>query len=319
MLTRREAVIGVAAAGAVALLHRAQAFAAAPMPRTKVNFQVPPGACDCHVHINGDPKRYPMIPTRNFTPDVATMEEMRQLFRALHIERAFIVQPSFYGTDNSCTLDQIQELGIKNARGMASVDLAKITDKELDQLDRGGIRALRVGLGPTVPEFTQRFQALVQRLKGRKWHLNTNIPLSIIDAVQDQVMASPVPIALDHFAGLQASRGLEQAGLATLLKLLKGGNVYVKLSRIHNISTQAPDYPDVVPLAKALIAANPQRMLWGSDWPHAGAEPRKPISQITPFVDVDDAHEFNMLPVWAPDPAQRKAILVDNPARLYGF
>jgi len=121
-------------------------------------------------------------------------------------------------------------------------------------------------------------------------------------------MVSPVPVVIDHFAAAQASRGVQQPGFEVLLNLLRSGRIYLKLSREHNISTQAPDYPDVAPLARALIAANPQRILWATDWPHVNG-PK----------GVDDGRIFNQFAVWVPDPAQRKTVLVDNPARLYGF
>jgi predicted TIM-barrel fold metal-dependent hydrolase len=129
-----------------------------------------------------------------------------------------------------------------------------------------------------------------------------------------------VPVVFDHFGGAQASLGIQETGFAVLLNLVRTGNAYVKISAPYNRSTQAPDYPDVAPLAKALLAANPDRLVWGTNWPHPGTRvPGHPIADITPFQMIDDGRVFNLLATWVPDAAQRKTILVDNPARLYGF
>jgi predicted TIM-barrel fold metal-dependent hydrolase len=126
-------------------------------------------------------------------------------------------------------------------------------------------------------------------------------------------------VVFDHFGGAQAALGVDQPGFGTLLKLVKSGKAYVKISAPYRSSTKAPDYPDVAPLAKALIAANLQRIVWGSDWPHPGPAPGGNATAIAPLYQIDDGRVLNQLPVWAPDAAQRKTILVENPARLYGF
>jgi predicted TIM-barrel fold metal-dependent hydrolase len=130
-----------------------------------------------------------------------------------------------------------------------------------------------------------------------------------------------VTVVFDHFGGPQASLGLEQPGFATLLNLVQTGKAYVKLSGAYRSSTKAPNYPDVAPFAKALIAANPQRILWGSDWPHPDSTqvPGRKFSDIAPLYQIDDGALMNQLPVWAPDAATRKMILVENPVKLYGF
>ena len=129
-----------------------------------------------------------------------------------------------------------------------------------------------------------------------------------------------MPVVFDHFAGTQAAPGVEQPGFSSLLNLLHSGKAYVKISAPYRSSTQSPDYPDVAPIAKALVAANPQRILWGSDWPHPGIPvPGRSNSEITPFFQIDDGRVLNFLPKWVPDAAVRKTILVENPAKLYGF
>jgi predicted TIM-barrel fold metal-dependent hydrolase len=143
----------------------------------------------------------------------------------------------------------------------------------------------------------------------------------MIVAIKDLVAASPVPVVFDHFGGAQAELGLSQPGFSELLDLVKSGKAHVKISGAYRSSKQAPDYSDMVPLAQALIAANAERIVWGSDWPHPDSTitPGRKATDLAPLYQIDDGRLFDQLPVWAPDAAIRKAILVDNPARLYGF
>jgi predicted TIM-barrel fold metal-dependent hydrolase len=145
--------------------------------------------------------------------------------------------------------------------------------------------------------------------------------MAVIEALKDLVVAAPVPIVFDHFGGAQASMGIGQPGFSTLLDLVQKGKAYVKVSAPYRSSTEAPDYPDAAPLAKALIAANPGRVLWGTDWPHPDSAPTasRKATDLAPRLKVDDGSILNLLPVWAPDAATRTRILVDNPAKLYGF
>ena len=316
-LTRRDALIGAATFGA-AMLGRGvkSAFAVASQPMTRITFNVPRGATDCHTHII-DPRRFPFAATRGYTPEAASVEEHRALHRALGTDRSVIVQPSFYGTDNRCTLDAVKSLG-SSARCLVVVE-DDISDAALNEMDRAGARGIRIFLGQTPADARKRLQTAARQVGNRKWHINTALQPSALEPLDAQIMATPVPIVFDHFAGAQASLGTQQAGFGILLNLLRMGKVYVKLSRIHNISTQAPDYPDVAPIAKALIAANPQRILWGTDWPHAGPGGVSNVKEITPLFQLDDGRVFNQLAAWAPDPAQCNTILVENPQRLYGF
>ncbi len=307
MLTRRQAMFG--AVGALK----------APQPATKVNFDVPPNACDCHTHIFADPARFPFSPARTYTPEPALPEEMAALHRALGIARVVIVTPSVYGTDNSATIYGIKARG-RTARGIAVI-AERTPERDLDALAAGGIRGIRLNLataGPTDPaEGRRRFQAAAGRMKGRGWHIQIYAGLPVVAGLKDLVLESSVPVVFDHFGGAQAALGAEQPGFADLVELVRSGKAYVKISGAYRASKLAPDYPDVVPLAKALIAANPDRVLWGTDWPHPDpAAGRDRVSQPLP---IDDGRLLNQLPVWAPDPAIRKKILADNPARLYGF
>lgn len=324
MISRRNVLIGAAATAAAAFSGRATSvLAKASQPVTPVNFDVPPGACDCHTHIFGDSARFPFAPGRTYTPEPASVDEVRALRRALHTSRVVIVQPSVYGTDNACTLDAVSQLG-SSARGVAVID-DQLRESTLDEMSRGGVRGIRLNLetgGVTDSAVArQRFQRAVERIRGRNWHIQIFTRLSVIEGINDLVMKAAVPVVFDHFGGAQASLGIQQAGFAALVNLVRTGNAYVKISAPYLASTQTPDYPDVALLAKTLVAANPERVVWATNWPHPDSSqaPGRRTTDIAPLRRIDDGRVINQLAVWVPDPAQRKTILVENPARLYGF
>jgi predicted TIM-barrel fold metal-dependent hydrolase len=316
MPTRREVLIGAIAGRVI--------FARASQPATPVNFAIPAHACDCHTHIVGGADRFPFSPGRTYTPETALPEEMSALHRALGIERVVIVTPSVYGTDNSATLYGMKARGA-TARGVAVID-EKTPESDLDAMGKAGVHGIRLNLataGPADPAVgRQRFQEAAGRLKGRRgWHIQVYAGLAVVSAIKDLVLDSPVPVVFDHFGGARSALGIEQPGFADLLDLVRRGKAYVKLSGAYRASTLAPDCPDVLPLAKALIAANADRIVWGTDWPHPTTTTpsgRRP-TDVTPMLQIDDGRLLNQLAVWAPDAAIRKKILADNPARLYGF
>ena len=320
MLTRRKLLIG-GVAGSVQL-HARGTWAKAAQPSTVVNFDVPAGACDCHTHIHGDVKTYPMFAGRTYTPEEALPEEMAQLHKALRMQRVVIVTPSIYGTDNAATLYGMKARG-NDARGVAVIG-DKTTESELDAMGKAGVRGIRLNLatgGTNDPSVgRQRLQAAIERMKARNLHIQMYTNLAMISAIKDIVLASRLPVVIDHFGGAQAKKGIEQPGFADLLELVRAGKAYVKISAAYRSSTQEPDYADVTPLAKALIAANPDRIVWGTDWPHPhGSRPGYKPTDISPFFPIDDGRLLNQLPMWAPDAGVRRKILVENPVRLYGF
>jgi len=320
-LTRRSILLASIAAG-VSMPNRT-AFATAAQPSTPVNFDVPAGACDCHTHIHGDPEKFPFFSGRVYTPELASPEEMSALHKALHIERVVIVTPSVYGTDNSATLFGMKARGA-SARGVSVID-DKTPESDLDAMGKAGIRGIRLNLatgGVSDPAVGRpRFQAAVERVKNRNWHIQLFTSLAMISAIRDLVAASPVPVVFDHFGGAQAALGPEQPGFSDLLELVKSGKAYVKISGAYRASKLGPDYADAAPLARALIAANSDRIVWGTDWPHPDSvtPPGKKPSDVTPLFQIDDGRLLNQLPVWTPEASIRKKILVDNPAQLYGF
>ena len=187
MLSRRVTIIPLAAAAAVRRSRRVSDTAS--QPSTAVDFRVPSGACDCHTHVFGDSSRFPFAAGRTYTPESASVDEMRKLHRALHTSRVVIVQPSVYGTDNRCTLDAIKQLG-SNARGIAVID-EHTSDAALDEMDHAGIRGIRINLatvGQTDPDLgKRRFDAAVARIGKRKWHIQMYTQLSVIAAMAQQI------------------------------------------------------------------------------------------------------------------------------------
>jgi predicted TIM-barrel fold metal-dependent hydrolase len=321
MLTRRSMMLTSIAAGVI--MNNRDVLAKAAQPATPVNFDVPAGACDCHTHIHGDVEKFPFFAGRVYTPEPASPEEMAALHKALSMQRVVIVTPSVYGTDNSATRFGMKARGA-DARGVAVID-DKTPESDLDAMQQDGFRGIRLNLatgGVNDPNVGRpRFSAAVERVKARGWHVQLFTSLAMITAIKDLVAASPVPVVFDHFGGAQAALGVDQPGFADLVELVKSGKAYVKISGAYRASQLGPDYPDAAPLAKALIAVNAERIVWGTDWPHPDSvtPPGKKVTDVTPLFQIDDGRLLNQLAAWAPDAATRKKILVDNPARLYGF
>jgi predicted TIM-barrel fold metal-dependent hydrolase len=314
-------MLATLAAGAA--MHNRPAFAAASQPSTPVNFDIPAGVVDCHTHIHGDPAKFPFFAGRVYTPEPASPEEMTALHKALHIERVVIVTPSVYGTDNSATLFGMKARGA-TARGVAVID-DKTPESDLDAMAQAGIRGIRINLatiGVSDPAVArQRLQGAIERVQKRNWHIQIFATLPVVAGIKDLVATSPLPVVFDHFGGAEGAKGLDQPGFTDLLALVQSGKAYVKISGAYRVSNNAPDYPDAAPLARALIAANSERIIWGTDWPHPDSvtPPGRKPTDVTPLYQIDDGRLLNQLPVWAPDAAIRKKILVDNPSRLYGF
>jgi predicted TIM-barrel fold metal-dependent hydrolase len=320
MLSRRTLLSGIAATGLTGSL-KLGFSAETPHSITPVRFEVPEGACDCHVHVFGDARQFPFAASRTYTPEPASAAGLLAMHRALRIGRAVIVQPSVYGTDNSCTLDAMKQYGL-GARGIAVLPDA-ISSTTLDNMQRAGIRGIRINLGlaeeTSLADARHRLKSAIEQIRGSKWHVQIYAALPMVAGLSDLVLASPVPVVLDHFGGAKAAAGLRQPGFDKLLQLVESGKAYVKISAAYRASGAAPDYPDLAPLADALIAANPQRILWGSDWPHPDTGTGREPGDVSPLLRVDDGHLLNLLAAWAPDTTLRKTILVDNPATLYTF
>ena len=323
MLGRRTAILGVGATGAFfgATYLRAVVPSVAPKPRTQLDFLVPKGACDSHVHVIGVPQKFPMSPERDSTPPPATVGELSQVLGFLHLDRVVIVTPTLYGDDNSATTDAVTVLGRDRARGIALISEA-FSPAALAALKSAGIVGFRAFLDqgdyfdPRLQ--TKRLQARFDLAEHLGWHLDISAPPEIVAAVKEPLAASPVPLVFDYFGW--AAGGVEQPGFDAVLSLVQSGRAYVKLSEPYRLSARGPNYPNLAQVAKALVSANADRVLWGSGWPHvSGGVPGQKKTDLAPDLPIDAGHLLNLFAEWVPDAETRHKILVDNPARLYGF
>lgn len=278
-----------------------------PAPRAP-RFAVPPLACDTHAHVFGPAARYPYTPNRSYTPPDATFAQYRALLSTLGVERGVLVQPSVYGTDNRLLADTLRNAG-PNFRGIAVLD-ATASDAELEALNALGVRGLRCNLLFRGGVAFADVEALARRVAPLGWHLQFLLDVSQFEHLEKRLSALPVDSVIDHMGHLPAAEGPKHPGFRALLSLLRQGRTWVKLSGSYRVTGQAaPPYGDVAPLARALIEAAPDRCVWATDWPH----PQIPVAMP------NDGDLMDQLADWAPDAETRRAILVDNPARLYGF
>ncbi len=282
-------------------------------------YSPPPGACDCHVHVFGDAARYPFAPGRRYTPGTASVDALSALHRSLGIERTVVVQPSPYGTDNACTLDAVEQMGAR-ARAVAVIDPG-LDDDALDALHRRGVRGVRINLeteGTRDPAIAGRaLRSMAARVQAWRWHVQVYADIETIAALANDIRRLSTPLVVDHFGKTVASLGASHPPFRSLLGLVGDGFAYVKLSAPHRVS-DAPDCGDAGALARALLAANDERLVWGTDWPHPGGARSDPAS-IEPFNDIDDTRALDRLAQWAGSGQRLQRILVDNPARLYDF
>ncbi|MBV1789467.1 amidohydrolase family protein [Marinobacterium sp. D7] len=284
--------------------------AADPFPKAPV-FDVPDGACDTHAHVFGPEPRYPYTLNRTYTPPDAPVGAYLHLHRRLGISRGVLVQPSVYGTDNRLQMDALAYLrgqGLEY-KGIAVLD-ADVSDAELDTLQALGYCGVRLNLLFKGGIQWSDVEALAQRLATRSWHLQCLIDVSEFEELENRLRALPVPVVIDHMGHMDCRKGIEHPGFQALLNLLREDKAWVKLSGAYRITAlQHPPYADVDRFARALIEANPARCVWGSDWPHPHF--------LIPMPN--DGDLLDLLARWVPDEMMRNRILVDNPARLYGF
>lgn len=278
--------------------------AAPPAQPVAPRQQLPHGSCDTHVHVFGPQSRYPLDARRGYTPHVCTLDDYRRVMHALGIERAVLVQPSVYGTDNRALLDALRAGGAA-FRGVV-VPAADISDAELRDMHALGVRGVRLNLvNPQVLGVDDAVR-LCARVAPLGWHLQLQLGLGPegVTALRALAPRIDVPLVIDH-----AGRVPPGADAQPLLDLLGSGNCWVKLSAPYRSSARPFPHEDVTPLMAALVAARPDRLLWASDWPHTEQLVATPHAGA--LVD--------LLYRWIPDPATLRRICVDNPARLYGF
>jgi 2-pyrone-4,6-dicarboxylate lactonase len=281
-----------------------------PVPR-RPKFAMPPGACDSHAHIFGPASKYAWSPARGYTPPDALPEAYEHLHEMLGVARKVITQPSVYGTDNSATLDYVSSR-LDRARAVVSV-AADVGDRELEAMHAKGARGIRVNIadpgGNPFASFAD-LHRVAERLKPLGWHVELLLHVHEMDAHLADIRRLPVDISIGHFGYMPASLGVDHPKYCTFLDLFADGRCWVKLTGAYRITArQHLPYDDTVPFARALLARRPDRLVWGTDWPHP----------MCPVPMPNDGALTDMLLDWVPDEAVRRQILVDNPARLYGF
>jgi len=271
---------------------------------------VPPDACDSHMHIF-DP-RFSPSPHWKRTPPRAEVSVYRALQERLGTSRAVVVTPSTYGIDNTCTLDALKQLGY-SARGVAVVD-SEVAQGDLDKLAANGVCGLRVNFvspqswGETRLDMLATLAGKVARLDG--WHIQIFAHAGQLRAFAPVLLDLPVPVVVDHMGLMDPSGFAGDAEYAALCRLIDHGHTWVKLSGAYMRSTVGePDYADTMQLGRSLVKYAPERLVWGSDWPHTTQPPNS----------VNDAHLLDLLYGWCGTDACFHSILVDNPAQLYGF
>lgn len=271
-------------------------------PRQKL----PPGTCDTHHHIFGPYARWPMQPLRSYTPPPATLEDFRRMMATLGIERSVLVHPSIYGTDLRSLTALLEECG-RWMRAVAVIDDA-IADAELDRLERLGVRGVRFNVLFKGGTPLSRARDIGRRVARLGWHVQLLIDLSEHPRFYDDWKDFPVPIVVDHMGHFAASHGTALPGFQGLLRLVSEGRAWCKLSGAYRMSATGSPWRDADPFAEALLRANPERLVWGTDWPH-------PSVQVMP----NDGDLADQALDWLKTPALRQRVLVDNPARLYRF
>ena len=278
------------------------------------------GATDCHVHIIGPRDKFPMVPNRSYTPPEATVAQLKAMHARLGITRTVLVQPSFYGTDNSCMLAALAELG-PSARGVAVV-APNVPDSTLRELDGKGVRGIRINLesaGNRDPKAAGALlAAYAKKVAPLNWHIQIYAVAPVIGALTQQIADMTVPVVVDHFGMTVASEGYNSKGFGAIADLAHARKIYVKLSAPYRISKLA-DYKDTTALAQTLIYGARDRMLWGSDWPHTQTIAGHSPTEVTPLSKIDDNAVFKLFNSWYPDELTRRMMLVDNPAKLYRF
>lgn len=282
-----------------------------PKP-TSVKFTIPEGAVDCHAHIFGDPARYPFSAARGYTPPEASLENYLKLHEILGgIDKAVLTQPSVYGTDNSCMMDVVEKMSDRFLAVIA-VD-AEVTDKELERFHERGARGVRVNLadkGGNPFEDIRAVQRFTERIKHLGWHLEVLLHVNEFEDLRSTMNGMAVDVSFGHLGYMRTDNGIDHPGFQELLNLLRDGSCWAKLTGTYRITTSpATPYRDVAPFAEALINANDERVVWGTDWPHPTFKGNMP----------NDGALMDQLADWAPDEAVRHKILVDNPQVLYGF
>ncbi|QWD96947.1 amidohydrolase [Polynucleobacter sp. MG-6-Vaara-E2] len=274
----------------------------------------PAGAVDCHAHICGPASQFPYAQERIYTPPDATLENYESLLAMLGVDRAVLVQPSVYGTDNRAMLAALKGRPEK-FRGVAVIsnDVKKINEKELEELHNSGVRGIRCNIVDVTDKSAglpiQNLKDLAERIQPFGWHLELLMHVNEYPNLAKVFENFPVDLVFGHFGYSHAKYGISDAGFQGLLELLKNQRAWVKMTGPYRICDGDLPYADMRALNDAVIKANPERLVWGSDWPHVMVKKQMP----------HDADLCDLFGEWVTDPSLRKSILVDNPCILYDF
>jgi len=276
-------------------------------------FQFPPLACDCHAHICGPQDVHKYIPERIYSPPDALLPEYRHLLATLGCRRAVLVQPSFYGTDNSAMLAAMKVAG-PAFRGVAVV-ADTVTAHELEAMHAAGIRGARLNVVDVREGKGQlpigRITRLAERIKPFGWHIEFLMHADEFPDLDVMLGKLPVDVVFGHLGYVKTEKGIAAPGFQALLRLLRGGRAWVKLTGAYRISSRPLPHADTNGFAHALLATAPDRIVWGTDWPHVMTKWTIPMP--------NDGALADLLRDWVPDATQRRRVLADNPAALYGF
>ncbi|MEE8628495.1 amidohydrolase family protein [Methylobacterium ajmalii] len=278
----------------------------APHPRGPTRFTVPAGAVDTHAHVIGLPPAYPFVAARSYTPPEAAAGSYLAMLDATGMTHGVLIQVSVHGTDNRLMVETLRAHP-RRLRGIAVVPLG-LPETELASLKEAGVVGLRLNVlygGGVGFEAVEAYGALCREMG---WHLQFLIDARSLPPLAGRLSRLPVPFCIDHMGHFPTSCGVGDEGFRTLVSLVRDG-AWVKLSGAYRNSVAGPPYADTVPFARALHQAAPERCVWGSDWPH--------VAHWGPMMNVRDL--LDLLAEWVPDEADRHRVLVENPARLYGF
>ncbi|WP_439574248.1 amidohydrolase family protein [Phreatobacter sp.] len=277
-----------------------------PRPR-RPRLALPPGSVDCHAHVFGPYDRFPLTLPRSYSPPAASLDDYRAMLTTMGFDRGVLVQPSVHGTDNRAMVEALHA-DPKRLRGVAVVD-PDIDEAGLDALAAAGVRGVRINVlfaGGTELSATEMLAA---RIAPRGWHVQLLVDVGTMPDFAVRFGAFPCPVVVDHMGHVGPGKAATAPGFRGLLSLMEAGRAWVKLSGAYRVTEAGPPFADVAAVARDLIAANPARCVFATDWPHPAIRWDMP----------NDGDLVDLLADWEPDEARRRAILVDNPQRLYGF
>ena len=287
---------------------------------TDLGFAVPHGAIDCHMHIFGDPATYPPAEWRAYDPTPATLPVYNAEAARMGFSRVVFVQPSAYGTDNRCMMDALKARGA-SSRGIAVIDSAT-KDTELKALAKLGVRGVRLNLVsngiPDIGAATAQLQETAARVGKLGWHIQIFALPSLLAGLAPAIGELGVDVVIDHMGAGDGKLAASRPGFDDLLALLRAGRAWVKVSGANRVSRAGGSFEDAVPVIRALVEANPERAVWGTDWPHIGPHKAGAPERVV-YMGHDNRALLRLLGMAVPDQSVIRQVLVDNPARLYGF